>query len=240
MAPITDIWAHPPSGQPPDLTAILAARSAAEAAERSEDLYAAAMAATERQMEADLTEARTMQAQLKQEGIDFDVDRMMAPSLTDRLLMRVDDLRDWIADRFQPDGDPSGDLAGAMAIPLGRTHPTNRLPQDYEAIFAEIQRFRDAIAAQITRSRGAPPQGITIPDAALDFVEYDDTWTEEQALLDHLSDYCAYWPPSDHGPALALTERQEDGGLPIEIELIVHGPSDHARIIALLKAHGAL
>ncbi len=232
------IWSFPSDGQPPDMAWAAEASTLEALTEGSEALHVDAIIAMEAQTEQELEEARALAAQLRRQGIDFDVDRIMKPSLSDRLFDAVEDVKDWLGRKGQP--EPEGmpdDLPFALEIPLGTTVPTDRIAIDYDALYAETAAFRAHIAAQISASRGAAKRPA-LPGAARDALFEMEEWDDTTELLFLIGDLTEYWPPAEGRPALGLTERQEDGGLPIQISLIAHGSAAHDTLTALIREYG--
>lgn len=235
---VPDIWSFPKDGQPPDLAWVLAAPDLDAFATASLSLQAAAAEAMDAQTALTRAESRALSAALRGKGVDFDIDRMMKPSLADRVSDLVEDAKDWWHDLTgSASGTAPADVPFLHAVPLGCTYPTDQISLDYDDLFAQTHAFRAALADQISVGWGAA-RAPELPQTVLeDLYECEDRDDDDQLLFD-LADLTHYWPAGARGFAVGLMERQEDGGLPIEITLVAHGPQADQQITAMLQAKG--
>ena len=235
---VQDIWSFPKDGQPPDLAWVLAAPDLDTFATASLSLQAAAEEAMEAQTAQTLAESRALAAALREKGVDFDIDRIMKPSLADRVSDLVEDAKDWLHDLTGSQSGPApADVPFLHAVPVGCTYPTDQIALDYDDLFALTQAFRADLADQISVGWGAA-RAPDIPQTVLEDLYDSEDWDDDDQLLFVLADLTHYWPAGARGFALGLMERQEDGGLPIEIALVAHGPQADQQITALLQAKG--
>lgn len=220
-----DIWVYPASGVTPDVSLLLAVQSIQQVFDASAALRDQHLSGTEAFASSQTEDLKAMQKDLAAKGVDFDVERLLRGSLWDRLADRWYDFLDW----FRP-GDTSLDADFSFEIVLGMTHPTQTLPFAYDVIFAENQRLKSAVADAITKARGHAPDHLHVQ---LDEPEDDDAWTDDDMFRAEMADFDMLWPSIGDLPGFALAERQADGGLPIEIVLLVCAPSTFDRIVAL-------
>ncbi|MEX3015952.1 hypothetical protein [Gymnodinialimonas hymeniacidonis] len=233
-----ELWNHPHGGTVPDLADLLQAETVAELSALSGARQDAAASAMERQAERSMAEARAFAADLKAKGIAFDVDRVLRPSLWERLQDKWDEWRHgWTS---QPPSAPSHaaeDQLFAFDLPLALTFPPRSLSLDYETIDTEVMRLTDALARQITAQRGRGPLQVAIPDDVYDEIAEEDEWSEVATIAYEADCAVGYWPPNGQ-PALLLSVVQEDPEHVIEVKLLAHGGPAHRRFVAELEALG--
>lgn len=236
---IRSIWLYPEGGAVTDLSVFANATSIADVEGVAVGLYESSERATEQQTEQTMAMLRGMQENLVEKGFDFDVDRMMRPSLGERFQMAVDDAVDWVrgAERSEAEYEADSGLF-PFGVPIAQTRPTNELSFEYEEIYGETARLRAEIAQTLARARAGTILKITIPDAVYDAFEELDDGSDEQYLLWMLGDVSECIPPHDGKLGFLLSERQEDGGMPIEIDLIVLTTQDYERIQTLVTRAG--
>lgn len=237
-----DIWRFPDGGDVPDLSALLGARDLEAMFDLSGPAQEAAIAALEAEKLTAEAGARAVAAELKAKGVDFDVERAPRGSLWERARDRWDDLMWSWRDRFVSDAGPErgsvpDNAVFGFELTLARSHPTRDIALDHDEIDAEVEWMVEALSAQISAERGCGPVMARLPDAVMDDLAEQDDCSEEDDMLMQAGDVVAYWPPGD-GPALALSVRQEDGGLPIEVRLLAHGAVAHRRLVAAVQRAG--
>ena len=220
-----DIWVYPSQGAIPDLSPILAAQN-------FEAVFDASTALQNQQLDGVETFAATqtedliaMQKDLAAKGVQFDVDRMLRGSLMDRITDKWFDFWDWLRPAHACDAD----AGGSFEIVLAMTHPTSDIPFPYDTIFDETERVKNTIADVITKSKGVAPLVLNITEDDTN----EDDWTDAQMFRADMADFDVIWPPVDGRPALTLAERQADGGLPIEVVLLMCDQVDYDRIVDL-------
>lgn len=136
-------------------------------------------------------------------------------------------------------GCTSADPATAQTaeLSLTETYPMDELSFDYDEIEAEIARFRDQVAALITAARGQAPLRVVLPDEAYDIFQEECLEDAAHHLME-IQFITACWPPMGGRPGLAISDRQEDGGLPREISLQARNEMAHGAIIETLRTFG--
>lgn len=154
----------------------------------------------------------------------------LRPNWRERLGMAWDDM----LARFRPDDPATVQIA---ELPLAETHPMDELPFDYDEIEPEIARFRDQITELITAAHGRAPLKIALPDRAYDLL-YEEQLDDAALQLMDIQFITAYWPPLAERPGLAISDRQEDGGLPREISLQARNEAAHKALANILESFG--
>lgn len=239
MDDIREIWSFPEGGAVLDLSARLEAPDLTAMMAVPDGVANAVLLATEQQRDTALAAARDVAADLKTKGIHMDVDRMMRGSLLERAQIWWDDVVDRWHHRGEPEDAPvPEDALFVFDLPVALTYPAYTLNAEYDAIDAEVARVTDALALQITVSRGREPLRVSVPDDLVDDLSEADDWSDDEDTLIRSADIIAYWPPVEGAPAVALSVVQEDGGHVIEVNLLAHGAAAHRRFGALLAAHG--
>lgn len=215
---------YPAHGIVPDLCPLLDAPSIARAFNASAALRDQQVAGTEAFAASQAKEMRALQKDLVKKGVDFDVDRLLHGTVWDRIVDKWYDVIDWFQREPPPtEADPS------FEIVIGLTRETSALPFDYDVIFGESRRLKTGVAEQITAACGSPPRRLDIQWEA---PEHDD-WDDTEMLRSEMADFDMLWPPVRDKPGFALAERQEDGGLPIEIVLLVCSAETYDQLVAL-------
>ncbi len=238
MSAALEIWSFPKGGEVPDLADLLQAQSVAELSEVSEQSQEAAVRAVEDARDKAIEDARAVAADLKAKGVNFDVDRILRPSLWERVQDKWDELLDW----WQRDEAPVStreqeSVPFAFDLPLAYTHPPRSLSIERDVIDAEVTRFTDALIRQITAQRGRGPVRLSVPDDIYDELAEADEWSDAATVAFEADCAVAYWP-SQGQPALLLSVVSEDPEHVIEVKLIAHGGPAHRRFIAELEALG--
>ncbi|MEM6307990.1 MAG: hypothetical protein AAF701_08395 [Pseudomonadota bacterium] len=225
---VLDIWAYPKNGVLPDFTAFLECHT-------MDDMALVPMPWLDGTFldipgDAELPVEQVLRDELQKAGLPFGTETMDPPPWGARISMWAFRILDRVWDvfdsmRFSVSKPRADDHVFPMWLPIGSTHPTWDLNHDYDVIDAETKRYRDAVAAQITQHRGVRPQSFA--DTGLFDPDDDNHARATLANVTH------YWPPVDGKPSLALSEVQEDGGLPVEITLLVQDAAGHAYVMAL-------
>ncbi|MEJ6388044.1 hypothetical protein [Gymnodinialimonas ulvae] len=232
------VWSYPQGGAVPDLADVLQAETVAELVAISGATQDAAVRAMERQENRALAEARQVSQDLKAKGIDFDVGRMMRPSLWERLQERWDAWRDGLSDRAAPPQAAAAEhQLFAFDLPLAYTLPPRSVSLEHEVIDAEVARFADALARQITAQRGQGPVAVSVPQDVHDDLMEADEWSEVATIAFEADTAIGYWPPNGQ-PALLLSVVREEPEHVIEVKLLAHGGPAHRRFVAALEAIG--
>ncbi len=220
---IATIWLIPEAGTTPDITNLATAGSMAALYDVSEPYW--------------ITFAQAMEAQVSQQNAilaaEFPAfDTSLRPTLTDRIRDIWDGVIDlaWGWRRIKT--RQASDVPFTFDVPLAQTYPTQELSFDYEDLYAETARLRSELAAQITLKRGVGPQLIMVDADLMDDMLEDDCDTAD--IVHRLDGVVQYWPPIKDLPALALSEVQEDGGLPIEISLLAHPAAAHDALVKIV------
>lgn len=220
MDDVTRIWNGSPSDALQQVPPLIEARSVAEFRAAAAFWQQAVLERQEQQLDDKLQALRA-------EGI-------ILPGLAPDWRERLGAFWDNLVARFQPSGPENGQAAELLLI---ATYPTDELNFDYEQIDAEIARFRDQVATLITAAHGCPPPKPVLPPEAYD-VFYDEDPGEAAYDLMEIQFITACWPPAPGRPGLAISDRQEDGGLPREISLQARDAAAHAQIEETLRQFG--
>lgn len=238
MSERVGIWSFPEGGAVPDLADLLQAMRVAELVEISGPAQEAVLRAHEAARDRAFDETRAVAADLKAKGIAFDMERMLRPSLWERMQDAWDDLLDRWRDRGGVDvpSMPS-DQYFAFELTLALTHPPRSLSVDYNVIEAEVAQMADALTRQITAQRGRGPMAVRVPVDVYDALMEDDDEAGAAMLAEEADCAVGYWPP--HGqPALLLSVGHGEPEQGIEVRLLAHGGPAHRRFVTELEALG--
>lgn len=240
MTEKVEIWTFPREGRVPDLADMLQATSLAEFFAASERKQQQALQAQIEASDAALERAREVAKDLKAKGIDFDPERLLRPTLAERVSEKWYDLLDWWEGRRDPvpdDTPPPDDAMFVYDVTLAMTDLPGEVPFEYEETHAEVDAMVEALSRQITAQRGRAPVTFDVPEPVIDALEEEDAWSEEATLAFELDCAVAYWPATEQ-PALMLSVVQEDTDHRIEVKLLAHGGVAHKRMMAMAEEMG--
>lgn len=234
-----DIWVFPSRGSTPNISPVLNVRSIEEAFDASAALQDQHRDATETYAAMQAEELRAMQKDLAAKGVHFDAERLLRRSFGDRLMGKWYALLDWLrpivplSNSDNSAEEYSNEVDSFFEIVLGMTYQTDALPFDYDVIFGETRRLKTAVTETITAANGVAPRNLDIQFNEPEDDDRDHDWDHEEAFRTEMAEFDMIWPSVGNRPAFALAERQLDGGLPIEIVLLVCSVATYDRIIAL-------
>lgn len=238
MSEAHDIWNYPKGGKVPDLADVLQAVRVSEMVEIAGPAQVAVLRAHEATRDRAIEGAREVAADLKAKGIDFDVGRMLRPSLWERVQEVWDGVWDRWRDRAAPEGlSMPSDRYFAFDLTLALTHPSRSLSMDHDVMERHVAQMVDALTRQISAQRGRGPMQVSIPDAVHDDVLERDEDADAATLADAAQSAVGYWPPNGQ-PALMLVVVWSEPESPVEVKLLAHGSPAHRRFVAELEALG--
>lgn len=238
MAMTDDIWTYPKGGAVPDLADLLQAETLAELQGMSATRQDAALRVLEEGRDQAEAEARAVAADLAKKGVHFDVERLLRPSLLDRMQDKWYDVLDWWQAKPEPaDAAPSDDAFFVYDLPVAITNEPRHIAKDHAEIDADVARMVDGLTRQITAQRGRAPVTFSVPEALLDTLQDEDEWSEDATIAFELTYAVAYWPPAGQ-PALMLSVVQEDTEHRIEVRLLAQGATAHRRLMDVAQRMG--
>ncbi|MEO0813298.1 MAG: hypothetical protein AAFY60_10580 [Myxococcota bacterium] len=235
---MSNFWNFPEDGQTPSLNWVTEAASLDALVQASEPHWKHVAQAQQRAQRRATDSLLATAKELETKGVNMQ-------SLVDELGTSIDDLYDEDVtlsdDDYSDEDGPMIDSPFVFVVPLASTVPSREIVLDYEETEERIRGFLRDLEREISKTRQHAPLRLSVSDERVDELLESDEADDHMAFhaFHLLLGLIAYWPPEAGKPALALSHRQEDNGLPHEIELLAHGPEGHQALLAQLPDWGA-